>query len=193
MPTDDAPHIAALERRLLDVLNALSVRFGEFTLASGRKSDFYVDARQTTLNAEGSSVVAQLMLDRIPEGTVAIGGPTMGADPIVSATTASAWADGRTLHGFLVRKEAKGHGAGRQIEGLASIPAGSRVCVVEDTTTTGGSLLKALGVIEAAGLVVAQCITVVDREEGAVERLAEAGYTLEALTTRSSLEQARSA
>jgi len=187
----DSPDTAILSARLHVVLNTLSVRFGEFTLASGRKSDFYVDARQTTLNSEGSSVVAQLMLDRIPPNITAIGGPTMGADPVVSATTATAWASGRELHGFLVRKEAKSHGAGRQIEGLGSIPKGSKVCVVEDTTTTGGSLLKALGAIEAAGLVVAQCITVVDREEGAVERLAEAGYTLEALTTRSSLEQAR--
>ena len=190
MPTDSSD-TATLSARLHVVLNALSVRFGEFTLASGRTSDFYVDARQTTLNSEGSNVVAHLMLDRIQPDITAIGGPTMGADPIVSATTATAWATDRELHGFLVRKEAKSHGAGRQIEGLGSIPQGSKVCVVEDTTTTGGSLLKALGAIEAAGLVVAQCITVVDREEGAVERLAEAGYTLEALTTRSSLEKAR--
>lgn len=176
------------EQRLVAILRERSVRVGTFTLASGKTSDFYVDARLTTLHAEGGAIVARLTLDRLRPEVVAVGGLTLGADPIACA--AAAWSMphlGRPIHAFLIRKEPKGHGTGQQVEGLANLPAGAKVCIVEDTTTTGGSLLKAVALARDAGLDVIQCITVVDRLEGAAAAIAAAGLTLEALTTRAEL------
>lgn len=174
--------------RLLALLREKSVRFGTFTLASGKQSDFYVDVRQTALNSEGSWRIGKQILGRLKPEVEAVGGMTLGADPLTSATTALAFESGRTVHGFIIRKEAKGHGTGKTVEGMGNFPAGTPVCVLEDTTTTGGSLLRAIERAEEAGLKVVQTLTVVDREEGAKERLAEAGYTLEALATRTQLE-----
>jgi len=176
-----------VRERLIALLRELSVRTGRFTLASGRESDFYVDARQTTLNAEGAHLVGRMVVDRLHPDAVAVGGMTMGADPIVTAASLAAFSEGRHLHAFLIRKNQKDHGTGRWLEGRASVPDGAAVCIVEDTTTTGGSLLKAVERAEDAGLRVVQTLTVVDREEGASARLADAGYTLEALVTRSEL------
>lgn len=176
------------EEQLVAILRERSVRTGQFTLASGKTSDLYVDARQTTLHAEGAAVVARLVLGRLLPDVVGVGGLTLGADPIACAAASwSVFQLGRPVHAFLIRKEAKGHGTTQQVEGLANLPAGSRVCVVEDTTTTGGSLLQAVSAARAAGLEVVQCITVVDRQEGAVMAVAEAGLVLEALTTRAEL------
>lgn len=174
--------------RLIAILQERSIQRGTFTLSSGGTTDVYVDVRQTTLNAEGAEHVAHLVLDRLADDVVAIGGPTLGADPI--ACSAAAWSRtvlGRDVHGFLIRKEKKGHGTGRFVEGLASIPGGARVCIVEDTTTTGGSLLRAIDRAREAGLDVAQCLTIVEREEGAVERFRDAGLTLESIVTWSEL------
>jgi len=179
--------VGDLESRLVALLREKSVRHGEFTLASGKKSDLYVDARQTTLHAEGGWLVGTLMLARLRPDVVGVGGMTLGADPIASSTQTVAWAAGRTLHAFLIRKEAKEHGAGGLVVGLANLPPGSKVAVVEDTTTTGGSLIKAVERAREAGLDVVQCLTVVDREEGAAEALAAAGLRLEALATRAVL------
>lgn len=175
-------------RELVALLRERSVRTGTFTLASGRVSDLYVDTRQTTLHARGSALVARLLLARLRPEVVAVGGMTLGADPIACA--AAAWSEavlGRPVHAFLVRKEAKAHGTGNPVEGMGNLSAGDPVCVVEDTTTTGGSLLKAVERAREAGLRVVQCVTVVDRQEGAAEALAAAGLTLEALTTRAEL------
>lgn len=177
----------SLEARLVALLREKSVRHGTFTLASGKVSDFYVDARQTTLHAEGGWLVGSLMLERLRPDVVGIGGMTLGADPIASCTATVAWAAGRTLHAFLIRKEAKEHGAGGLVVGLANLPPGSRVAIVEDTATTGGSMLKAVERAREAGLDVVQCLTVVDREEGAAAAVAAAGLHLEALATRASL------
>lgn len=173
--------------QLLALLRELSVKTGTFTLASGATSDFYVDARQTTLNGRGAAVVARLVRQRLKPEVAAVGGMTLGADPIACATAALSADSEHPVDAFLIRKEAKGHGTGRRVEGLASVPAGTKVCIVEDTTTTGGSLLKAVAAAEEAGLEVVQCLTVVDREEGAAEAIAAAGYALEALTTRTQL------
>ncbi len=178
-------------QRLLAVLQERSVRFGEFTLASGRTSDFYVDGRQTTLNAEGAALSAKLILDQLAPGVEGVGGLSVGADPIAGAVAAVSALQGRPVHGFIVRKQAKKHGTGNRVEGRVNLPDGSRVCVVEDTTTTGGSLLDAAARCVAEGLQVVQTLTIVDREEGAAAALADAGYTLEALFTRSQLEAAR--
>lgn len=173
--------------RLIELLLERSVKRQKVVLASGRESDFYVDARQTTLHSEGAALIAKLMLERLKPDVVAVGGPVTGADPITGATIAEAWRQGRSIHGYMVRKEPKSHGLKLWVEGQANIPAGSPVCLLEDTVTTGGSLVKAAQHLEDAGLKVIQCIVVVDREEGAKERLAEAGIEMEALVGRSDL------
>jgi orotate phosphoribosyltransferase len=173
-----------MKDRLVEILMERSVRHGTFTLASGKESDLYVDARQTTLSPEGALVIADLILERLHPEAVGVGGPVTGADPITGAVALRSWQQGRPIHGFMVRKEPKGHGAGNQVEGRAGLPDGSKVCMIEDTVTTGGSLIKAIRAVEDAGLEVVQVICIVDRCEGAAERFAEAGYTLEALVTR---------
>lgn len=175
------------DHRLLALLREKSVRTGSFTLASGATSDLYVDVRQTALHAEGSALIAHALLKRLRADVVGIGGLTLGADPLACGVAAVSHAVGRPVHAFLIRKEAKGHGTKRFVEGLSNLPAGSPVCIVEDVTTTGGSLLLAVQRAIDAGLSVVQCITVVDRQEGAAEAIATAGYTLEALTTRAEL------
>lgn len=172
---------------LLTLLRDLSVRTGTFTLASGKTSDFYVDVRQTSLHREGCIAIAEQILALLDPAVVAVGGMTLGADPLACSTATLGGLRGRPLHAFLVRKEPKGHGVERLVVGLGNLEAGTPVAVLEDTTTTGGSLLKALAAIEESGLVVAQVITVVDREEGAREALAAAGYELTPLTTRTEL------
>ncbi|MEC7946283.1 MAG: orotate phosphoribosyltransferase [Myxococcota bacterium] len=173
--------------RLLALLRERSVRRQKVILASGRESDFYVDARQTTLHPEGAASIAELVLDLLEDDIVGVGGPVTGADPIAGAVAALSHLRGRPVSGFMVRKEPKGHGLKLWVEGRANLPDGGRVAMVEDTVTTGGSLLRAIERVEANGLVVAQVIVVVDREEGARERLAEAGYELVALTGRREL------
>ena len=178
----------AEHQRLVELLLEHSVQRGHFELSSGGTTDLYLDVRQTTLNAEGAAIVGRLILDRLRDDVVAVGGPTLGADPVAcSAAAQSIAVAGRAIHGFLIRKEAKGHGTKRFIEGMSSIPAGSRVCVVEDTTTTGGSMLQAIERVVEAGYEVVQTICVVDRAEGARERFAEAGYSLDAIIERSEL------
>jgi len=177
--------------RLIDLLKEKSYARRRVILASGRESDFYVDGRQTTLHAGGAALLGRIIFERLqadPTPVTAVGGMTLGADPIATAVSVVSALQGHPIHAFLVRKESKKHGTGQQIEGLANVPAGSRVCVVEDTSTTGGSVLKAIRAIEGAGMVVARVITVVDRQEGAAENLADHGYTLEALVNRTDLE-----
>ncbi len=176
-----------MRSRLVAILKERSVRLGAFTLRSGKVSDLYIDARQTTLHPEGAALIAALVLERLKPEVAGIGGPVSGAIPIVGAVAARSWSIGRPIPGFMVRKEPKDHGTKQWVEGLANLPAGSPVCIVEDTVTTAGSLLRAIENTEAAGLKVVQCITVVDRREGGAERLAAAGYTLEALVGREDL------
>jgi len=173
--------------RLITLLKERSVRTGHIVLASGKTSDFYVDARQTTLSSEGANLVARMILTRLHSDVIGVGGPVTGADPIAGAVAALSWQRGQPIHGFMVRKEPKGHGTGHCVEGRFSLPNGSKVCVVEDTVTTGGSLLKAIQHAENEGLEVIQCITIVDRLEGAEELLKAAGHQLESLVTRQDL------
>lgn len=172
---------------LIALLREKSVRVGEFTLASGRTSDFYVDVRQTALHSKGAELIASLILERIHPEAKGVGGMTLGADPIACSVTAISHSFGRPIHGFIIRKEPKGHGTGQYLVGEGNLPAGSKVVMVEDTTTTGGSLITAIQRAQDAGLKVIQCITIVDRQEGASEALHAAGFQLEALTNRAEL------
>ena len=171
--------------QLIALLKRNSLRTGEFTLASGRTSHYYVDGRKVTLSAEGAAVIASGVLDVLaanhPDVT-AVGGLTMGADPIVGATLALAPSRGREdLRGFLVRKEAKGHGTGRLIEG--PLEPGQVVAIVDDVATTGGSSMQAVAAVEAMGATVACVIVVLDRLEGAAAAFAARGLSFHALTT----------
>lgn len=172
---------------LLQLLREKSVRRGDFTLASGKKSDLYVDVRQTSLHARGAQLIGELLLSTIHTDVVGVGGMTMGADPLACSAAALSSLTDRPIHAFLIRKEPKEHGTSLPVEGLANLPKGSKVALLEDTTTTGGSLLKAIVAAEAAGLDVVQQITIVDRQEGASEMLLAEGYPLHALTTREEL------
>lgn len=169
---------------LIDLLRREALRTGTFTLASGRTSPYYVDGRRVTLSAAGAALIGAAVLDQLDElpEVAAIGGLTLGADPIVGATLAVAGERGRPeLRGFLVRKEAKGHGTGNLVEG--PLEPGMRVVIVDDVATTGGSSLRAATAVEAMGCRVARVIAVLDRLEGAAEALAAQGLEFRALVT----------
>jgi orotate phosphoribosyltransferase len=173
--------------RLLQLLTALSFERRKVTLASGRESDFYIDCKKTVLTAEGHYLVGRLLLEAIrakaPQ-VVAVGGLTMGADPLASAVSLSSYLAGTPLSAFLVRKEPKGHGTGQWIEGRSILSPGASVAVVEDVVTTGGSTLKACERVEAEGLKVAQVFALVDRLEGGREAVEARGYALTSLFTQ---------
>jgi orotate phosphoribosyltransferase len=184
---------------LLNLIATLSFKLGDFTLASGKKSDYYIDCRITTLHAEGGRLSGLVLYDLIqqhlpnPDRIEAVGGLTMGADPLVSNTaSASAWALAdhteiielsRTLelgdegpepvptliHGFLVRKTEKTHGTGRKIEGF--LKPGAQVVIVDDVCTTGGSTITAIEAAREAGMTVAGVLCLVDREQGGREKI----------------------
>lgn len=165
---------AASEKQdLLNLIATLSFRLGDFTLSSGAKSDYYIDCRITTLHAEGGRLTGLVLYDLIRENfpqAEAVGGLTMGADPVVSNTaSASAWyakdhPGHPLLNGFLVRKQPKGHGAGRQVEGF--LKQGAKVVIVDDVCTTGGSTITAIEAVKAAGMEIIGILCLVDREQG---------------------------
>ncbi len=181
-------HMMELKRHLARLLVEKSYREGDFVLASGRRSDYYFDCRVTALHAEGSWLIGTLFNHMLRHMDIrGVGGMTMGADPLVAATTVISHEQGRPLHGLLVRKEAKGHGTGQFVEGLGNFNAGDRVAMLEDVVTTGGSLLKACHRISEAELNIVAVCAILDREEGGREKLREAGYELLALFTRAEL------
>jgi orotate phosphoribosyltransferase len=187
--------------RLLELLRALSFERRKVVLASGRESDFYVDCKRTTLTAEGHVLVGRLLFDkvrRIQPLVRGVGGLTLGADPIASAIALTSFleherrggagtgagATPETVDSFIVRKEPKGHGTGQWIEGRKTIPDGSRVVVIEDVVTTGGSALKAIERCRAERLEPVACLALVDRLEGGREAIEAEGVPLDALYTR---------
>src|SRR6185436_4698328 len=162
-------------RELRDIIRLKSLRVGDFTLSSGKKSSYYLDCRMTTLHPQGALLIARLILAQIRERSIradAIGGLTLGADPIAAAVAVVSAIEGTPLPAFIVRKETKGHGMQRSIEGYDG-PRGARVIVVDDVCTTGDSILKAAEKAEEAGYEVAATFCVVDREEGGAELIAK--------------------
>jgi orotate phosphoribosyltransferase len=162
-------------RELRGIIRQKSLRVGDFTLTSGKKSPYYLDCRMTTLDPRGALLIGRLILENISKHAIradAIGGLTMGADPIATAVAVVSSLENRPISAFIVRKEAKGHGMQRAIEGFDG-KKGSRVIVVDDVCTTGDSILKAAERAEEAGYEVAATFCVVDREEGGTERIAK--------------------
>lgn len=178
------------KKRLKEILLEKSYRKGTFTLTSGKKSDFYIDGKQTILSAEGAYLCGKLIFELIAEqdsNIKAVGGMTLGADPIVTAVSIASYLEKKPIPAFIVRKEAKGHGTGNYIEGLGNMVQGDTVALVEDVVTTGGTLLKVIERVEDAGFKVGLVVTIVERQEGGEETLNKAGYPLKSLFTREEL------
>lgn len=169
--------------RLLQLaLDMGALRYGDFTLTSGRKSSYYFDGRLLSLHPEGAHLTSQALLPLVrAAGAEAIGGPTLGADPIVAAVSLASHLDsgGGPVPAFIVRKEAKEHGMGNAVEGHLKV--GASVAVVDDTCTTGGSLFQAIEAAEAAGCTVVKVLAILDRCEGGGDELRRRGYDFSAL------------
>lgn len=177
-------------QRLKDLLLRKSYRKGTFTLTSGKTSDFYVDGKQTTLDAEGGYLCGRMLYELIraaDDPIAGVGGMTLGADPLVTAVSLVSYLDNNPIPAFIVRKEAKGHGTGNYIEGKNNLEPGAVVALVEDVVTTGGTLLQVIERVENEGFRVGLVVTIVDRQEGGAEALATHGYPLKAVFTREQL------
>lgn len=180
--------------RLRSLLVERSLEIGDFTLSSGARSSYYIDARLTTMSAEGQALVGRVCSDLLESAGIEpthVGGLTLGADPITYAIAHESWSRGRPWDGFTVRKSAKDHGTGRRIEG--GLPEDARVVVVEDTMTTGRSARSAVDVVQEHGAEVLAVLVLVDRGEGGRERLESAGIPVLPVFTADELLEAAEA
>lgn len=171
-------------QRILDIaLDRGALMFGEFRLTAGGTSSYYFDGRILTLDPEGAHAVAEALLPLAHEvGAVAIAGPTLGADPIVSAVCVVSHLEGRPLPGLIVRKETKEYGGKRAIEGpIGDLAPGALIAVADDTCTTGSNLFHAIDAVEDAGYTVAVVLSILDRNEGGSAELKRRGYHFRAL------------
>ena len=171
-----------MQNELFQIVKRLSFKRGDFVLASGRRSSYYIDCRLSTLDGRGAYLIGNLLYDMLADLHLdAVGGMTLGADPIVSSVIYRSAEMGRPLSGFIVRKEAKGHGAGRQIEG--HLAPWMRVALVEDVVTTGGSTLKAIDAIrrECPSVEIVQILSIIDRDAGGKEAFTRLGIPFQSL------------
>jgi orotate phosphoribosyltransferase len=170
------------KQALMALVKERALRFGEFTLASGKKASYYLDGKQVTLDSDGARLVAEGILDLLGEPLpTAVGGMAIGADPITAAVITMAAVRGQSLKGVLIRKESKGHGTNRFIEG--PVKPGDDLAIVEDVVTTGGSSLEAIERAEAFGLKIKCVLAIVDRMEGGAQAFAARGYRFASLLT----------
>ncbi len=177
-------------RALAELLRERSFTFGDFVLASGQRSPYYIDARKTTMSAEGQALIGPLALAAIRSAgwsPKAVGGLTMGADPIAYAVARASIDSPPSVQAFSVRKEAKGHGTKRRIEG--NFAQGDPVVVIEDVITSGGSALQAIDAIRGEGGAILGVLALVDREQGGREAIRAAGYGVVSLTTTSEITE----
>ena len=177
----DGEDIKELKSRLLGLLEKEALKKGNFILSSGKTSNYYLDGRIITLTPEGAYLVAKIILESIKgEGVTAVGGPTLGADPIVGAVACLSHQEKIPLKTFIVRKAAKDHGSKRQIEG-PGLTSQDEVILVDDVATTGNALIEAKEALEKIGVKINRALVIVDRGEGAEENLAKAGLKLESI------------
>ena len=169
-----------MKEELLKMVKEKCYRKGDFTLSSGKKSEHYVNCKPVTLTGRGLTLAAMMLLEHVETKVVA--GLTLGADPLVSGVAVCSALDMRLVDALIVRKEPKGHGTGAWIEG-PEFPEGTKVTVLEDVTTTGGSAIKAVEKLREAGYVVDRIVTIVDRQEGALEAMATKDIELRRLFT----------
>jgi len=161
--------------RLKEIIKSKALRFGDFVLASGRKSNYYLNGKMVTLQSEGLGLAAELIFDIVKEFNAdAIGGPTLGADPIVGAILSVAYRNNFKLDGFIVRKQSKDHGTKSLIEG--PLKEGSTVVLLEDVVTTGETLIKAAKAVKNYNCEIIAMVCLIDREEGATDNIAKEGY-----------------
>jgi orotate phosphoribosyltransferase len=174
-------NLAELKKKLFDLLNNEALKRGKFTLSSGKESSYYLDGRVITLSAQGAYLAASIILDMISKDNPdAVGGPTLGADPIVGALAALSYINNRPIRTFIVRKHAKEHGTQRQVEGPA-LKKGDRVILLDDVATTGKAIIEAKQALDKIGVIAGKAIVIVDRDEGAADNLAKAGLKLESI------------
>lgn len=167
---------------LKKIVEARALKRGDFTLASGKKSSYYLDTKQITLHSAGLKLVSQGLLDMLDLSAVdAVGGMSIGADPIVAGILSAAGQEGVELLGLMVRKEPKGHGTNKYVEG--PVEPGMKVVIVEDVVTTGGSALKAVERVQEFGCEVTEVLAIIDRLEGGEAAFAEKGLKLRSLLT----------
>lgn len=175
------------KRELLEILRAKSYRAGKVVLSSGKESDFYIDCKQTSLSAEGARLCGSLFFGLVREvfpHARAVGGPTLGADPLVSAVAVISAQVGQPLQAFIIRKEPKGHGTAAWIEGMNNLQVGDPVVILEDVVTTGASTLRSIERAEGAGLKVVGVAVLVDRREGGREAIEAKGFAFHSLFVR---------
>ena len=179
-------------KRFLAVLKDKSYEKRKVILSSGRESDFYIDCKQATLTAEGAVLCGRLFCAMLADGEwpEAVGGITLGADPIVTAVSLISALLGKPIPAFIIRKEPKKHGTAQWVEGMKNLREGMRVAIVEDVVTTGASTLRAIERAEDAGLSVSRVLAIVDRNEGGADAVAEKGYRLEAMFLKEDVENA---
>ena len=172
-----------LKEKLLALLERDALKKGKFVLSSGKESNYYLDGRIITLTPEGAYLTASIILEMIKDKNLdAVGGPTLGADPIVGAIAALSYAKNIPIKTFIVRKSTKEHGTQRQVEGPA-LKNGQRVILVDDVATTGKALIEAKEALEKIGVKIEKALVIVDRNEGAAENLSKAGLKLESIFT----------
>ncbi|WP_243545257.1 orotate phosphoribosyltransferase [Pseudodesulfovibrio tunisiensis] len=180
-----------LKTKLAKLLLERSYKEGDFTLTSGKKSDFYFDCKQTALHPEGSYLIGKLFFEMLRDVDVkGVGGMTLGADPLISSVTVVSHLEDRGMPGFIIRKKAKGHGTGQYLEGMSNFEPGDKVALLEDVVTTGGTLITAAERVRDAGLEIVTVLSVLDRGEGGRENLRDAGLELRSIFTRQELKDA---
>ena len=169
--------------KLLKIIKTLSYEEGDFVLASGKRSTYYIDAKETTLNPEGMFLVGKLMYEITRElpGIEAVGGVSIGGDPLVCAVVLESFNKKDNLAGFLIRKEPKGHGTNRWVEGAKNLKKGMNVVILEDVVTTGGSSLKAIEATKKEGYVVKGIVAILDRLEGGKDAIESKGYLFKSI------------
>ncbi len=170
-----------LKAKLFELLNKEALKRGKFVLSSGKESNYYLDGRVITLTPEGAYLIAGIILDMVKDEAVdAVGGPTLGADPIAGALAALSYINQQPVKTFIVRKQAKEHGTQRQVEG-PELKKGDRVILIDDVATSGKAILEAKQALDKIGVISEKAIVIVDRNQGAVENLAKAGLKLESI------------
>ncbi len=175
--------IVDCKKRLFEVLRAQAFFKGDFVLSSGKKSNYYLDARLVTLSAEGAFLCGKLLCDIVKDkNPTAIGGPTLGADPMVGAVGAVSFLEGAPVKTFIIRKEPKGHGKGKMVEG-PELTAADRIVVIDDVATTGKAFIHSIDALAQDGLKPVACVCIIDRQDGAREALAARGVELFSLFT----------
>ena len=189
---EDSELSETLDRLLALALERGAIKYGDFTLTSGKKSSYYFDGRLLSLDPEGAFLISQAIIPLLEQaGAMAVGGTTLGADPMVAALALASHIKGRSIPAFIVRKESKTHGTKQNIEG--PLEPGTNVAIVDDVCTTGGSLFHAIKAAEEAGCSVVKVVSILDRNEGGSEEMRKRGYnfsTLLAATAEGKIEKA---